>query len=66
MTSEEENPESSSPGYIGYCSPIDLITDHESYLNGRYPKAFDGFSDFFEVEVTKFKSSRGNSIHAVI
>ncbi|HUV25435.1 MAG TPA: hypothetical protein VMW26_08410 [Methanomassiliicoccales archaeon] len=66
MTGEEENPESSSPGYMGYCSPIDLTADHESYLNGRHPKVFDGFSDFIEVEVTKFKSSRGNSIHAVI
>jgi hypothetical protein len=66
MTGEEESPESSSPRYREYCSPIDLTTDHKLPLNDRYSEALNQLSDFMKIKFPIFKSSGGSSIHTVI
>jgi hypothetical protein len=59
MTGEEESPESSSPRYRGYCSPIDLITDHKRPLNDRYLEAKNQLSDFKIIRVPHFQVIQG-------
>lgn len=59
MTSERENPESTSPGYRGYCSPIDLTTDHNLPLIDRHLEDLNQLSDFKTNKVPHFQVIRG-------
>ncbi|NYT16025.1 MAG: hypothetical protein GKC02_08725 [Methanomassiliicoccales archaeon] len=59
MTGEEEGPESSSPRCRGYCSPIDLTTDHKRPLKDRYLEALNQVSDFEIIRVPHFEVIQG-------